>query len=554
MVTTKPAVLSLIEECRSMRELKQLHGFMVATALVRDAVPLSRLIDFCVDPLRGDLAHAHALFARFPAAPTTYMWNSMIRGLSVGPEPATTLAFYRDMLRRGRSPDHFTFPFAFKACSRVRDRASGCCLHGRVVRAGYEADVYVSSTLIHMYVSCGSMPAVAALFERTVNRNIVTWTTIIAGYADHDQAGEAIRLFGEMELEGVEPNEITMVHVLGACAQSRDLETGRRIHARLRRAGADSIQRNVVLATALVDMYARCGSLKTARDLFDKMTMKNEVSWNSMISAYNQYDRPNEALQLFKEMQSVSLKPDKVTLLSLLGACADKGSLQLGQAIHACVEKTIGRGDVAISTSLMDMYAKTGDAQSALRIFTSLEDRDVMAWTSMIIALAVHGHGKEAIELFVKMQQDGIVPDHITFIGVLTACSHAGLVEEGHKYFDSMEKIYNIEPTIEHYGCMVDMLSRAGRMAEAEKIVESMPVQPSSRIWSSMLRGCEIHGDAALAERIGNQLSLFNPQGSGTSVLMSNIYAEAGRWQEVEKARELMWKKGLRKTHGSSSI
>ncbi|RWV89972.1 hypothetical protein GW17_00047857 [Ensete ventricosum] len=550
----KQDLLSLIEACRSARQLRQLHGLMIATALVHDVVPLSRLIDFCVDSRHRDIAYARALFARVPA-PTTYMWNSVIRGLSDGDEPEAALALYADMLRHGRSPDHFTFPFALKACSRVPDPSFGRCVHGRVVKAGYEADVYVSSTLIYMYVSSGDIPSATSLFRNAVNRNIVTWTTMIAGYAENDRAGEAIRLFSEMELEGVEPNEITMVHVLVACAQSRDLENGRRIHARLRRAGADSIPSNLVLATALLDMYARCGSLKTARHLFDQMSVKNEVSWNSMISGYNQYGRPNEVLQLFKEMRDAGLKPDKVTLLSLLGACADIGALRLGQEIHACVEKTIGRGDVAIGTSLVDMYAKTGDAQSALQVFASLEGRkDVMAWSSMILGLATHGHGKEAIDLFVEMTQHGVAPDYITFIGVLTACSHAGMVDEGCKYLEAMEKLYGMEPWMEHYGCVVDLLSRAGRLAEAERIVRSMPIEPSSMIWSSMLSGCDIHGDVALAERIGDQLAQSKPHGSGTSVLISNIYAGAGRWQEVDKARRLMWKKGLKKAHGCSSI
>lgn len=398
------------------------------------------------------------------------------------------------------------------------------------------------------------MESARCLFEKATNRNVVSWTTMIAGYVNNGQATEAIRMFSVMELEGVVPNEITMVHVLVACAQCRDLETGRWVNRRLHQLGIDPMSSNVVLASALLDMYARCGSLKTAREMFEKMPHRNEVSWNTMIGAYNQYGRSNEVFELFKEMCGAGIKPDKVTLLSLLGVCAGKGAMVLGHCIHACVVKTGGGKDVAICTSLMDMYAKIGDIQSAFRIFGSLEERDVLAWTSVIICLAMHGHGKEAVDLFREMQQEGVAPDHITFIGVLTACSHAGMVDEGYKYFESMRNDYGIRPMMEHYGCAVDLLSRAGRLEEAEMLVKSMPCQPSATIWGSILRGCEIHGNLDLAERIGNQIMEFDPQGSGIYVLLSNTYAGAGRWEGVDKVRRLMWQNRLRKTHGSSSV
>ncbi|XP_008801840.3 putative pentatricopeptide repeat-containing protein At3g05240 [Phoenix dactylifera] len=552
-MVTKHTILPLIEGCRSMRQLKQLQGLMIITALIGDVVPLSRLMDFCADAETGDMSYARSIFLQIDR-PTTYIWNSMIRGLSGSDQPEAALSMYRDMLYSGLSPDNFTYPFALKACARISDHRSGRCIHGRATKTGYEADVYVFSSLIHMHASSGDMDLARRLFEKATNRNVVSWTTMIAGYVDNAQPTEAIRMFRVMELEGVVPNEITMVHVLVACAQSRDLETGRWVHRRLHQLGIDPTRSNVVLASALLDMYARCGSLKTAREMFEKMPQRNEVSWNTMIGAYNQYGRSNEVFQLFKEMCTAGMRPDKVTLLGLLGACAENGAMVLGQGIHAYVEKTGGGKDVAISTSLMDMYAKTGDAQRAFQIFGSLEERDVLAWTSMIICLAMHGHGMEAVDVFREMQQEGVAPDHITFIGVLTACSHAGMVDEGYKYFESMRSDYGIRPMMEHYGCVVDLLSRAGRLEEAERLVKLMPYQPSVMIWGSILSGCEIHGNVDLAERIGNQIMEFDPQGSGIYALISNIYAGAGRWEGVEKARRLMWQKRLRKTHGSSSV
>lgn len=413
-----------------------------------------------------------------------------------------------------------------------------------------------------MYVSCADLEAGKLVFDKMPHRNVVAWTTLIAGLVSNDQADEALGEFKQMELAGVEPNEVTMVNVLAACAQMRDLETGRWAHSHLRRIGIDPIpsnpnqncRPNVILATAILDMYARCGNLKVARELFDAMPQKNIVSWNTMICAYNQYGRPSEAVGFYMDMRAAEIMPDKVTLLSLLGASAQLGVLGLGQIIHAYIEKTNNHEDVAIGTSLLDMYAKTGDTHSALQVFNSLERKDVMAWTSLIIGLAMHGHGEEALGFFGEMQTHALVPDHITYIGVLCACSHSGLIDEGREHFKAMTSKHGILPSMEHYGCMVDLLSRAGHLEEAEAFVDSMPVEPNIAVWSALLSGCKIHGNINLAQRVGNRIVELNPQCSGIYVLLSNIYAKAGKWLGVKMARELMRHKKVEKVHGCSFI
>ncbi|XP_058070603.1 putative pentatricopeptide repeat-containing protein At3g05240 [Magnolia sinica] len=550
-------MLSLLERCKSMTQLKQLHGQMITTAQVSDVIPLSRLLDFCANSEAGDLNYARSVFLHIDR-PTVFMWNSMIKGLSNGNEQDRPLSLYRKMQRSGYSPDHFTFPFVLRSCAKISSVNCGRCVHGRIVKTGFEADLYVSSSLIYMYASCADLEAGRLVFEEMPKRNVVSWTTLIAGYVNNNRPDEAIKVFKEMEITEVKPNEITMVNVLVACAETRDLETGRWVHSHLRQIGMDPFLSNstwnVILATAILDMYAKCGSLKFAKELFDAMPERNVVSWNAMIGAYNQYGWANEAVRLCADMRVADVKLDEVTLLSLLGACAQLGALGLGQGAHAYIEKNNIYKDVAISTSLLDMYAKTGDMHSALQIFHHLPRKDVITWTSMIIGLAMHGHGEDALRLFRQMQVEGILPDHITYIGVLCACSHAGLVDESREYFDSMTNVHGIAPTIEHYGCMVDLLSRAGRLREAEKLVELMPLPPNIAVWSALLSGCEIHCNVDIAERIGNRIEELNPQGSGIYLLLSNIYAKAGRWQAVEMARELMRHKGIEKTHGCSSI
>ncbi|XP_057960487.1 putative pentatricopeptide repeat-containing protein At3g05240 [Malania oleifera] len=551
-------ILSLLENCKSMGELKQLHGLMITTSIIRSIIPLSRLIDFCANSDYGNAKYAELVFHQIDQ-PSVYIWNSMIKGYSNSDNPDGALAMYTEMQRRGYPPDNFTFPFVLKACSAIADCNNGSCIHSRIVKTGFELDMHSSTGLLNMYASCADMEAGLKVFDIIPKWNVVTWTSLIAGYVYNNQAMEAIRVFRNMELWDVKPNEITLVNVLVACARSRDTVMGRWVHDRVCQMGYDpfwsTLNFNIILATAILDMYAKCGSFRTARDLFDKMPQRNLVAWNSMIGAYNQYGRANKALHLFFDMQIAGFHPDKATFLSVISACTQMEALMLGQSFHAYVLKNNIGEDIAIGTALLDMYAKTGDVRSAQQIFSELQKKDVLVWTSMIIGLATHGHGEEALNVFDRMQEDGaFVPDHITYIGVLCACSHAGLVEEGHRHFNSMRNIYGIVPTVEHYGCMVDLLSRAGCLGEAENLVEKMTMEPSIAIWSALLNGCKIHENVVLANRVRGHITELEPHSSGIYVLLSNIYAGVGMWLEVGKTRDLMRHGRIPKDCGGSSV
>ncbi|TXG65585.1 hypothetical protein EZV62_006860 [Acer yangbiense] len=426
-----------------MRELEQLHGLMITTSVIKEMVPLSKLIDFCTDSETSKLSYADSVFRQIHQ-PSVYIWNSMIKGYSNSDTTDESL-LYREMLQRGHSPDHFTFPFVLKVCSIVYDHDYGKCVHNHVLKTGFEVNVYVSTSLLNMYACCEDMKSGLKVFDEIPKWNVVAWTSLIAG--------------------------------------SRDLGTGKLVHSRVRQLGYDpfvsSCNPNLVLATAIFDMYAKCGNLNTARDLFDKMPKRNLVAWNSMIAGYNQYGQAEEAVDVFSDLLVSGFDPDKTTFLSVISACGKLGDLALGQSFHANVLKMNICKDVAIGTALVDMYAKCGDAECARKVFSKLKTKDTMAWTSMIIGLAMHGDGEEALQTFKRMQEDASVsPDQITYIGVLCACSHVGLVEEGQRHFTEMRNVYGIDPTIEHYGCMVDLLSRAGRFEEAQRLLEQMPIQP----------------------------------------------------------------------------
>ncbi|KAI9187069.1 hypothetical protein LWI28_024052 [Acer negundo] len=374
----------------------------------------------------------------------------MIKGYSNSDTPDESLLLYRELLQRGQSPDHFTFPFVLKVCSIVYDHDYGKCVHNHVLKTGFEVNVYVYTSLLNMYACC--MRSGLKVFDEIPKWNVVAWTSLISGYVNND------------------------------CARprSRDLGTGKLVHSRVCQLGYDpfvsSCNPNLVLATAIFDMYAKCGNLNTARDLFDKMPKRNLVAWNSMIAGYNQYGQAEEALGVFSDMFVSGFDPDKATFL--------RRDLALGQSFHTYVPKMNICKDVAIGTALVDMYAKFGDAESAQKVFSELKTKDRMAWTSMIIGLTMHGHGEEALSTFKRMQEvASVIPDQITYIEVLCACSHVGLVEEGQRHLTEMRNVYGIEPTIEHYCCMVDLLSRAGRFKEAERLVEQMPILLSGELF-----------------------------------------------------------------------
>ncbi|KAI9078508.1 hypothetical protein K1719_039533 [Acacia pycnantha] len=551
-------VLSLLAKCKNMSELKQLHGMMVTTSIMKSIIPLSKLIDFCIDSKSGDINYAGLLFHHIDV-PSVYIWNTMIRGYANSSNPRESILMYRQMIQNGYPPNHFTFPFVLKATSAIADQDLGKCIHNCMVKSGFEEDAYAATCLLHMYMSCADMKSGLKVFDIIPKSNVVAWTCLIAGYVNNNMACTAIDVFKDMDHWGVEPNEITMVNVLIACARSRDIDTGRHAHNWICKAGCDPFMSmsnsNIILATAILEMYAKCGSLRIARDLFNKMPHKNIVAWNTMISAYNQYERHGEALKLFFDLWNAGFCPDKATFLSVLSVCAHLCALELGQTVHAYLLKYNMETDIAIATTLLNMYAKSGELSSAQNIFNRLQNKDLVVWTSMINGLALHGYGNEALSIFQRMQEDStLVPDHITYIGVLFACSHVGLVEEAQIHFDSMTKVYGIVPEKEHYGCMVDLLSRAGHFREVQRLIETMSIKPNLAIWGSLLNGCHIHGNIGVANQVKARLTELEPGKSGLHILLSNIYAMAGRWEDVNLIRKVMKHKKIAKAVGHSLV
>lgn len=408
------------------------------------------------------------------------------------------------------------------------------------------------------------------------------WNSYLKDFAEGNSPNDAILFFYQLRHCNIHPDAFTCSFILKACSRLFKLSEGRLIHSFVVKLG---FQSNVYLQNAIIHLYASCGAMEEAQLLFDKMPKRDIVTWNTMITqavkredvdkAYDlfvqmpersvrswtamiagfvQCGKPKEAIDLFSEMEEAGERPNEVTVVAVLAACADLGSLDLGKRIHEYSNQNGFSKNTRISNTLIDMYIKCGCLEIAHRVFNEMEDRTVVSWSAMIQGLAMHGQAEEALRHFSKMIETGIKPNAVTFIGLLHACSHMGLVNEGQRFFASMNRDYGIIPRIEHYGCMVDLFSRAGLLSDAREFIMSMPIDPNGVVWGALLGGCKVYKDVELAEEAIKHLHNMDPLNDGYYVVLSNIYAEEGRWEDVARMRKLMRDHGVKKTPGWSSI
>ncbi|KAK9682707.1 hypothetical protein RND81_10G090800 [Saponaria officinalis] len=313
-------------------------------------------------------------------------------------------------------------------------------------------------------------------------------------------------------------------------------------------------ERNVVSWSTMVSGYVKAGDMVMGRLLFDKMPVKNQVSWTIIVSGYAEKGLTKEAISLYDEMEKAGFKLDDGTIISILSACAESGLLELGKRVHSSIKATRFRCSVAVTNSLVDMYAKCGNVKQALALFEGMSKRDLVSWNAVIQGLAMHGHGEAALKLFYRMEQEGFHPDKVTFVAILCACTHMGSVDKGVEFFNAMEKVYGLVPQIEHYGCLIDLLGRGGRLEEALRVANSMPMEPNTIIWGSLLGACRMHDAVELGGEVLKHLIKLNPDDTGNFSMLSNIYAAAGDWANVANVRRAMKSIGIQKPSGASSI
>jgi pentatricopeptide repeat protein len=544
---TMVSVLTACAQLASLHQGNRIHGYALKCGLESDVVVGTSLVDMygkC-----GSVDMAYALFDKMPRR-NVVSWSAMITAYAQNGYANKALTLFNQMQLNNMEPNSVTMVSCVLACARLASLQQGKCIHGYIIKSGFETEVVVGTALIDMYARCKSIDTAEQLFKRMPRKNLVSWNAMLTGYAENSDEDEAFILLNQMLLEVIKPNSITMVSALSACSHPGALQQGKWIHGYMIQS---NFEMDIFVENSLVAMYARCGDIEVARQLFETMSTRNVVSWNTMIAGYVQSGHAHEAFALLNRMQPDEL-PDSVTLLSVLPACAHLAALQQGKSIHCYMLRNGFELDVVVGTALVDMYAKCGKIHIAQQIFDSMSARNVVSWNTIIAGYGMHGHGKDALELFETMQNVGTQPDHITFVCVLTACSHAGMVEEGWDYFNCMTQDYSISPRAEHYACMVDLLGRAGHIDEALDFVKKMPIEPGASVLGALLGACRIHNNIEIGEHVADLVLQLEPQYAGYYVLLSNIYAAAGRWNDVVKVRKMMKYRGIKKIPGYSLI
>ncbi|OMO72388.1 hypothetical protein CCACVL1_17832 [Corchorus capsularis] len=479
-VSSKRHHFEALGTCSSMALLKQHHSRLIKLGLSTDNDSMGRLIKFCTTSENGDFDYALHVFDTLPH-PDAFIYNTIIRGYLQRQQPAHCIIFYLQMLQHSVVPNKFTFPCLIRACCLGNAVEEGAQIHAHIFKFGFATDVFCLNNLIHMFVNFQALEKARRIFDKMPSRDVVSWTTLMSGYAQLGLVDEAIKIF-------------------------------------------------------------------------ELMPKKNSVSWNAIIAAYVQSNRFHEAFALFNRMRDEKVPLDKYVVASMLSACTGLGALEQGKWIHGYIQNNGIELDTKLATTIIDMYCKCGSLDKAYETFKGLSCKGISSWNCMIGGFAIHGKGKAAIELLKEMEKEAVAPDNITFLNILSACAHSGLVEEGRHYFQYMTEVYGIEHRMEHYGCMVDLLGRAGLLDEAKRLIDRMPMSPDVSVLGALFGACRIYRNIELGEQVGKRVIELEPENSGRYVLLANLYADAGRWEDVANVRRTMNERSVKKVPGFSVI
>ncbi|KAI3681268.1 hypothetical protein L6452_36058 [Arctium lappa] len=535
--------------------LLQIHAFMLRHSLDNNKHLLAKFIATCSSlavqrfttssDLASDLIrHARQLYDHMPDKDDTFISNTMMKAYLGIRQYDECLSLYKELRRVSFKPDDYTFLTLVKFCTSSLDVFASQQVHADVVKEGFGYNLFVSTSLVDMYAKLGRMDCAKEVFDEMPERNQVTWTALVGGYARCGEIDNARIYFEQM------PKKDTAAFnaMIDAYVKLGDMRRASNLFNEM-------YEKNVISWTSMIDGYCSHGEVVIARKLFDSMPFKNLISWNAMIKGYYQNKQPDEALKLFRELQlEASLEPDNVTIISVLPAIADLGALNLGNWVHQFVMRKKMDGATNVCTALIDMYAKCGEFTKARKVFDSLPTKGTATWNALIHGLAVNGYGKEALDTFLDMNRNGIMPNEITMIAVLSACNHCGLVEEGKRWFNTMQQEFKLSSRIEHYGCMIDLLGRAGCLEEAEEIMVNMPFEVNEIILSSFLSACGYANDIERAERILTKTHGKAFWNDGNYITLRNLYATEKRWVDVEEVKEMMRSKKATKEIGCSFI
>ncbi|KAF7811198.1 pentatricopeptide repeat-containing protein [Senna tora] len=478
-------------------------------------------------------------------------WNSLISIYAQIGNLFQVLQLLKTMWAEGVEPDHQTFGSVLSVAASTGELKLGRSVHGQILRAGFDFDAHVETSLIVMYLKGRNIDIAFRIFERSSDKDVVLWTAMISGLVQNESANKALAVFRQMLKFGVKPSTATMVSVVIACAQLGAFDLGTSIHGYILR---QELPLDIAAQNSLITMYAKCGNLDQSIVLFNKMSERDLVSWNAIIAGYAQNGYICKALFLFNEMRKDCLTPDSITIISLVQGCASLGALHFGKWIHSHVIRNSPRPCILVDTALVDMYCKCGDLDTAQSCFNEMTSQDLVSWGAIIAGYGYHGKGETALRLYSEFLRRGMKPNHVIFLSVLSSCSHNGLIDQGLNIYQSMSEDFGIAPNLEHHACVVDLLSRAGRVEEAYNLYKKTFPKPMLDVLGILLDACRANGKSELGDTIAKDVLMLRPTNAGNYVQLAHCYASTNNWEGVGEAWTHMRSLGLKKIPGWSFI
>ncbi|KAI3449120.1 hypothetical protein Pfo_005785 [Paulownia fortunei] len=576
--STLPA-FTFASKCKTQMEINQIHANLITTGHIHNPSLTSKIIlNFAFSQNKPSVDFARHVFFEYNYR-DPFLWNAIIRSFSHGNEPEYALQMFVLMLVRGVLVDEYSFSLVLKSCSRLQLLSKGMQIHGLMSKFGFGSDVFLQNCLICMYIKCGIIQFGRQVFDRMLRKdsfsynlmidgyvkcgmvslarelfdmmpsemkNLVSWNTMISGYMKLEKGFECAKdLFDKMP----DRDSVSWNLMIDCCAKNGKMGMAQVLFDKMS-------ERDVVSWASMVDGYAKVGNVDAARCFFDAMPQRDVISCNAMMAGYVNNGYYQEALKVFHDMlgSSFDLAPDSVTLLTALSATTQFGCINEGIAIHRYMKEHGFVMSGKLGVALVDMYAKCGSIEQAMRVFEGVQEKSIDHWNAMIGGLAIHGLGDLAFDLFMEMERLSLEPDDITFIAVLHACGHSGMLKEGLVCFEIMRRFHKIVPKLQHYGCMVDILSRAGHIEEAAKFVKEMPIQPNDVVLRTLLGACTTHDNLNIGEPVAKHLIGMDSYDSSSYILLSNIYAQFGLWDYVRRVRTMMKQRELNKVPGCSWI
>ncbi|OMP02536.1 hypothetical protein COLO4_11009 [Corchorus olitorius] len=526
---------------------KQVHCHVLRRGEEMDVSVINVLIDFYSKT--GRVKAARRLFDDMVVR-NVISWTTMIAGYMQNSFDVEAVKLFSEMARLVLKPDGYACTSVLTSCGSLEALDQGRQVHAYAIKANLESDKFVANGLIDMYAKCCSLVDARRAFDFMDDHSVVSYNAMIEGYSSQEKLSESVDLFHQMRLRSISPSVLTFVSLLGASAALSTVELSRQIHTLIIKCG---VSLDLFVGSSLIDVYSKCSYVKDARFLFEEMTEKDIVVWNALFFGYTQQLENEEALKLFSQLQLSRQKPNEFTFAALMTASSNLASLQHGQQFHTHLIKHGLDSDPIVTNAVIDMYAKCGSLEDAHKTFNSTIWRDVVCWNSMISTYAHHGEAEGALRTFERMVKEGIKPNYVTFVGLLSACVHAGFVELGLHHFESMPT-FGVEAGIEHYACVVSLLGQAGKLYEAKALIETMPIKPVALLWRTLLSACRIAGNVELGKYAAERAISIDPMDSGSYTLLSNIFASKGMWADVKRVRERMDSEGILKEPGCSWI